>query len=125
GLDLDQLRQVMAHNHATFYLPVQAEERLGVSWSRLGFKKGENVCPYNILYRTLPDGVREVTIGGRSFGERRLQARTTSNNLLLSTGTYRADIELWEGFQCRLVRPRDERRRERVVKTEAISFSIE
>ncbi|MCB1086901.1 MAG: hypothetical protein KDM63_07635, partial [Verrucomicrobiae bacterium] len=29
GLDLDQLRQVMAHNHATFYLPVQAEERLG------------------------------------------------------------------------------------------------
>jgi tetratricopeptide (TPR) repeat protein len=123
GLDLDQLRQVMAHNHATFYLPVQAEDRLGVSWSRLGFKKGENVCPYNFMYRTLPDGVREVTIGGRSFGERRLQARTTSNNLLLTTGTWRADIELWEGFQCRLVRPRD--RRERVVKTEAIAFGIE
>lgn len=125
GLDLDQLRQVMAHNFATFYLPVQAEERHGVAWSRLGFKKGENTCPYNVLYRYLPDAVREVTIGGRSFGERRLQARTTSNNLLLSTALWRADIELWEGFQCRLIRERDERKRERVVKTEAISFSIE
>ena len=123
GLDLDNLRLAMAHNTATFYLPVQAEARMGTAWSRLGFKKGENVCPYNVLYRSLPDAVREVTIGGKSFGTRRLQARTTSNNLLLSTGAYRADLELFEGFAAVLARPAD--RRERVAKTEAIAFSIE
>lgn len=123
GLDLDNLRMAMAHNTATFYLPVQAEATHGTAWSRLGFKKGENVCPYNVLYRNLPDAVREVTIGGKSFGTRRLQARTTSNNLLLSTGAYRADLELFEGFAAVLARPND--RRERVAKTEAIAFSIE
>ncbi|MCB1237698.1 MAG: hypothetical protein KDM91_21715, partial [Verrucomicrobiae bacterium] len=123
GLSLDDLRVAMAHNTATFYLPVQEQDRLGTVWSRLGFKKGENHCPYNVIYRNLPDGVREVTVGGKSFGDRRLQARTTSNNLLLQTGIYRADMELFEGFQARLIRPKD--RRTRVVKTEAITFSIE
>jgi hypothetical protein len=123
GLDLDNLRLAMAHNTATFYLPVQAEAAHGKAWSQLGFKKGENVLPYNVLYRSLPTPVREVSIGGKSFGIRRLQARTTSNNLLLSSGAYRADVELFEGFAAVLTRPND--RRERVAKTEAITFSIE
>ncbi|MCB1064389.1 MAG: tetratricopeptide repeat protein [Verrucomicrobiae bacterium] len=122
SLSLDDLRLAMTDNIATFYLPAQAEKSLGTTWSRLGFKKGENVCPFNIIYRDLPSGVREVTVSGPSFGPRKLQARTTSNDLLLSTGN-RADMELWEGFACRLVRPND--RREGFRKTEAIAFSIE
>lgn len=122
SLSLDDLRLAMTDNLATFYLPVQAESSMGTTWSRLGFKKGENVCPFNIIYRDLPSGVREVTVSGPSFGPRKLQARTTSNDLLLSTGN-RADMELWEGFACRLVRPND--RREGFRKTEAIAFSIE
>ncbi len=122
SLSLDDLCLAMTDNIATFYLPVQAEGSLGASWARLGFKKGENVCPFNILYRDLPSGVREVTVSGPSFGPRKLKARTTSNDLLLSTGN-RADMELWEGFACRLVRPND--RREGFRKTEAIAFTIE
>jgi hypothetical protein len=121
GLELDALRVAMTGNHATIVLPVQAEDRFGTSWNQLGFKKGNNVCPYNKMFRTLPDGVREVFIAGPSFGPRQLEARTTSNNLLLNTGT-RADMELWEGFNCSLTRPGD--RRERETKTEAIAFTI-
>ncbi|MCB1127327.1 MAG: hypothetical protein KDM81_12585, partial [Verrucomicrobiae bacterium] len=122
GLSLEDLRLAMTNNTANFYLPVQAEDSQGTNWSRLGFKKGDNYCPYNIMYRDLPSAVREITISGPSFGPRKLEARTTSNNLLLSTGN-RADMELWEGFLCRLTRPSD--RRHRVVKTEAIKFTIE
>lgn len=122
GISLDDLRLAMTKNIANFYLPVQAQDSQGTTWSRLGFKKGDNFCPYNIMYRDLPSSVREVTISGPSFGPRKLEARTTSNNLLLSTGN-RADMELWEGFLCRLTRPGD--RRHRVVKTEAIKFTIE
>ncbi|MCC6881086.1 MAG: tetratricopeptide repeat protein [Verrucomicrobiales bacterium] len=122
GLGLDDLRNAVGVNSATFQLPVQVEKQHGAAWSRLGFKTGENKLPYNVIYRDLPDGVREVTVGGPSFGGRRLQARTTSNNLLLSTNN-RPDMELWEGFACILARPND--RRERITKTEAINFSIE
>jgi hypothetical protein len=122
GLSLDDLRMAMAHNTATFYLPRQLEDSMGVSWSRLGFKKGENVLPYNVMYRSIPSAVREVTIGGRSYGERRLQARTTSNSLLLGIHG-RADMELFEGFGCTLSRPGD--RRHRIQKTEAIAIGIE
>ena len=122
GLSLEDLRLAMTDNVATFYLPAQAEDRHGAAWSRLGFKRGENRLPYNILYRDLPSAVREVTVSGPSFGPRKLEARTTSNSLLLDTGN-RADMELWEGFLCRLVRPDD--RREGFRKTEAIAFSIE
>ena len=69
------------------------------------------------------DAVREIEISGRSFGPRKLTARTTSARLLLTTNTYRADIELWEGFSASLHRPTDVRHR--VTKTEAISFTIE
>ncbi len=122
GISLDDLRLAMTKNIANFYLPVQAQDSQGTTWSRLGFQKGDNFCPYNIMYRDLPSSVREITISGPSFGQRKLEARTTSNNLLLSTGN-RADMELWEGFLCRLTRPND--RRHRVVKTEAIKFTIE
>ncbi len=122
GLSLEDLRLAMTKNIANFYLPVQAQDSQGTNWARLGFEKGANPLPYNIMYRDLPNAVREVTISGPSFGPRALEARTTSNNLLLSTGN-RADMELWEGFLCRLTRPTD--RRHRVVKTEAIEFTIE
>lgn len=122
GLSLDDLRMAMAHNTATFYLPRQLDDRMGEAWSRLGFKKGENVLPYNVMYRAIPSAVREVTIGGKSYGERRLQARTTSNSLLLGIHG-RADMELFEGFGCTLSRPGD--RRHRIQKTEAIALGIE
>lgn len=122
GLSLEDLRLAMTNNIANFYLPVQAQDSQGTNWDRLGFEKGANPLPYNIMYRDLPNAVREITISGPSFGQRKLEARTTSNNLLLSTGN-RADMELWEGFLCRLTRPQD--RRHRVVKTEAIEFTIE
>ncbi len=122
GLTLDELRVAMQDNFADFYLPSQAEERYGKAWAQLGFKRGHNLLVYNKMFRTLPDAVREFEIYGPSFGPRKIKARTTSNRLLLHTGT-RADMELWEGFASYLVRPRD--RRERAVKTEAIAITIE
>lgn len=123
GLSLKSLRLAMHGNTATFKLPAQAEERMGSTWNMLGFKRGDNVLPYYENYRLLPDGVREIVIQGRSFGPRTLTARTTANRLLLSTHTYRQDIELWEGYAATLVRPRTNRHR--LTKTEAISFTVE
>lgn len=123
GLSLDNLRLAMHGNTATFKLPAQAEDRMGASWNMLGFKRGDNECPYYEGYRSLPDQVREIVIQGRSFGPRVLTARTTANRLLLNTYTYRADIELWEGYAATLSRPSTNRHR--VTKTEAISFTVE
>jgi len=122
GLSLDDLRVAMTYNVGNFYLPALAADRNEATWNRLGFKRGDNPLPYNVMYRTLPDAVREVNISGPSFGPRKLQARTINNNLLLNTYT-RADMELWEGFLARLVRPGD--RRERLSRAEAIAFSVE
>ena len=122
GLSLDDLRLAMTYNVGNFYLPALAADRHEATWNRLGFKRGDNPLPYNVMYRTLPDAVREATISGPSFGPRKLQARTINNNLLLNTYT-RADMELWEGFLARLVRPGD--RRERLSRAEAIAFSVE
>ncbi|MEM7015443.1 MAG: hypothetical protein AAF585_28625, partial [Verrucomicrobiota bacterium] len=123
GLSLDNLRLAMHGNTATFKLPAQAEDRMATSWAQLGFKRGDNECPYYENYRSLPDQVREIVIQGRSFGPRVLTARTTANRLLLNTHTYRADIELWEGYAATLSRPTTNRHR--VTKTEAISFTVE
>jgi len=122
GLSLDDLRLAMTYNVGNFYLPALAADRNEATWNRLGFKRGDNPLPYNVMYRTLPNAVREATISGPSFGPRKLQARTINNNLLLNTYT-RADMELWEGFLARLVRPSD--RRERLSRAEAIAFSVE
>lgn len=122
GLSLDDLRLAMTYNVGNFYLPALAADRMEVTWNRLGFNRGDNLLPYNVMYRTLPDAVREVTVNGPSFGPLKLQARTINNNLLLNTHT-RADMELWEGFLASLVRPAD--RRERLSRAEAIAFSVE
>lgn len=123
GLTLDDLRLAMHGNTVTFKLPAQAEESLGTTWHQLGFKRGDNELPYYEMKRQFPNGVRELVVQGRSFGPRVLTARTTSNRLLLTTNTYRADIEAWEGFSASLHRPRDVRHR--VTKTEAIEFTVE
>ena len=122
GLNLDELRQAMTYNVGNFYLPALAADRMETTWNRLGFTRGDNPLPYNVMYRTLPDAVREATIEGPSFGPLTLQARTINNNLLLNTHT-RADMELWEGWVARLTRPGN--RRERLSRAEAISFSVE
>ncbi len=122
GLKLDEVRTAVSDNRAIFHLPGTVADRYETSWERLGFKRGHNVTPYNVLYGTLPNGVREVTVQGPSFAKLRLHARTTSNKLLLSARGFRNDIELWEGFICRLVKPGDDR--DRFTKTEAIEFSV-
>ncbi|MDA7597716.1 hypothetical protein N8813_02195 [bacterium] len=122
GLKLDEVRVAVSDNRAIFHLPGAAGDTYDAAWERLGFKRGHNVTPYNVLYRTLPNGVREVTVQGPSFAKLQLHARTTSNKLLLRARGFRADMELWEGFICQLVRPGDER--DRFTKTEAIEFSV-
>ncbi|NNE93358.1 MAG: tetratricopeptide repeat protein [Verrucomicrobiales bacterium] len=122
GLNLDNVRLATTDNFATFYLPGATADRYEKHWNMLGFKRGHNRIPYNVLYRTLPSGVREITCEGPSFGNLELHARTTSNKLFLNARPHRADSELWEGFACTLVRPWD--RRERLTKTEGIEFSV-
>ncbi len=123
GLTLDQVRRVVAENQAMFNLSSAVKDTYEKSWSQIGFKSGQNQRPFNELVRQLPSGVRDVKVWGPSFGPRIFHARTTSNKVHLHGRLHRADAELWEGFQCRLVRPQDTRTRK--TKTESIAIMIE
>ncbi len=123
GLTLDQIRRVVSVNNAMFNLSSSVKDRYENSWNQIGFKSGQNERTFGELVRQLPSGIRDVKVWGPSFGPRVFHARTTSNKVHLSGRLHRADAELWEGFQCRLVRPRDTRTR--ITKTESISIMIE
>lgn len=123
GLDLDGVREFARLNKSTLNLPGAERDRFGSSWSELGFEPGYNVRPFNVLIRNMPNGIRDMVVEGPSFGPRKFHARTTSSRILLSGGSHRADIEMWEGFHARLIRPAD--RRTRFTKTEAIAIMIE
>lgn len=123
GLTLDQIRRVVSVNNAMFNLSSAVKDRYESSWNTIGFKSGQNERTFGELVRQLPSGIRDVKVWGPSFGPRIFHARTTSNKVHLSGRLHRADSELWEGFQCRLVRPRETRTR--ITKTESISIMIE
>ena len=107
----------------TINLPTTAKDQFGSSWAELGFEPGYNVRHFTDLIRNMPAGIRDLVVEGPSFGPRKFHARTTSSRLLLYGGSHRADIEMWEGYHARLIRPAD--RRTRFTKTEAIAIDIE
>ncbi|MFT5465411.1 MAG: hypothetical protein ACI8UO_000506 [Verrucomicrobiales bacterium] len=123
GLTLAQVREYAQFNTATFNLPNAEADRFGSHWNQIGFEPGYNPRKFHDLVRQMPSGIRDVVVEGPSFGPRKFHARTTSSRILLTGGAGRADIELWESFHCRLVRPAD--RRTRFTKTEAIAIQIE
>ncbi len=123
GLTLDQVRRVVSENRAMFNLSSAVKDRYESSWNQIGFKSGQNERTFSELVRQLPSGIRDVKVWGPSFGPRVFHARTTSNKVHLSGRLHRPDAELWEGFQCRLVRPTATRTR--ITKTESISIMIE
>ncbi|MEM7011635.1 MAG: hypothetical protein AAF585_09145 [Verrucomicrobiota bacterium] len=123
GLNLDQVREYAQFNKMVLNLPNGDRDRFERHWGELGFEPGYNTRHFNELIRHLPNGIRDVVVDGPSFGPRKFHARTTSNRILLHGGQHRADIELWEAFHMRLVRPLD--RRTRFTKTEAIEIQIE
>ena len=123
GISLDEVRQTTKPNVAIFNLPNRERDRFGKTWDELGFKAGYDTKPFDELIRRLPPGVRDLKVQGPSFGNRIFHARTTSSKVLLSGGSYRNDIELWEGFHARLIRSADTRTR--FTKTEAIAIEVE
>lgn len=124
GLNLDRLREASKPNHSVFNLSTKEAERYGPTWNIYGWKRGINIRTHDVLCKNLPNGILDARVQGQSFGPRVITVAARQNDILLNASSYRADIELWEGYGFHLTRPADQTRH-RLTKTKAFQLTIE